>query len=132
MRLEREKVFETRIDSCFDSYAEDLPRLGSVPNKLTKDNGKFRREVFAHAKVDVEMKGMSWEDAIKQTVNMFKNADGENTTAKKLITKLNKQKGKFTNPPTRKKTSLSSRKFASEAERIRATMGEAYKKAGIE
>ena len=64
LRLEREKVFETRIDSCFDSYEKDLPRLGSVSKKLTEDNGIFRREVFSHAQITAQMHRIPIEDAI--------------------------------------------------------------------
>jgi len=130
LQLEREKAFETRVDSCFDSYEKELPRLGDS-SKLTEDNSKYRREIFQYADVTARIHGISIEDAIKDTVQMFKNKEGEKAIEKRLIAKLNKQKGKFTNPPTRKKSDVNSRKFASEAERVRAKMNDAFKKAGI-
>jgi len=132
LQLEREKAFETRVDSCFDSYEKELPRLGSTSNKLTEDNSKYRREIFQYADVTARLHGVPIEDAIKDTVQMFKNKEGEKAIEKRLIAKLQKQKGKFTNPPTRKKSDVNSRKFASEAERVRAKMDEAFKKAGID
>ena len=131
LRLEREKAYEQRIDTCFDSYVKDLPRLGDS-SKLTKNDGEYRRRLFQYANITAQLDGCPIEDAIKDTVQMFKNKEGEKQTEKRLITKLQSQKGKFTNPPTRKKSDVGSRKFASEAERVRAKMGEAYKKAGID
>ncbi len=130
LQAEREKVFETRVDSCFDSYEKDLPRLGGS-SKLTEDNGKYRRRVFAYANVARQLDGISIEDAIKDTVQMFKNKEGEKKIEKRLITKLQGQKKKFTNPPTRKKSSPMERKFKSETEKANFIMDEAYKKAGI-
>lgn len=130
LKLEQEKVFENRIDSCFDKYNEDLPTLGST-SKLSKDNGLYRRRLFQHAQITAQMDGISIEEAIKDTVQMYKNKGSEKTTEKKLITKLNKQKTKFSNPPTRKNKSIDSRKFATENDRARAVMDKAYADAGI-
>ncbi len=131
LRLEREKVFENRIDKCFDSFSEDLTDLGSS-SSLTEQNGKYRREIFQHAHVASQIHGISIEEAIKNTVQMFKNKDGEKTTEKRLITKLNKQKKTFTNTPTRKKSSPQTRKFKNETDKANFIMDEAYKEAGIE
>ncbi len=46
LRLEREKAFETRVDSCFDSYEKDLPRIGNS-SKLTKESGEYRKFILA-------------------------------------------------------------------------------------
>ena len=63
LRLEREKAFENRIDSVFDKYSEDLPELGTT-SSITKESGNYRREIFLHAKLTADMKGISIEDAI--------------------------------------------------------------------
>jgi len=131
LRLEREKVYENRIDKCFDSFATDLPDVGNS-SSLTEQNGKYRRELFQHAHVTAQVHGVTIEEAIKDTVQMFKNRDGEKAAEKRLVTKLQKQKSKFTNPPTRKKTDVSKRKFANKTERANAIMTEAYKEAGID
>ena len=130
LKIEQEKVFENRIDSCFDQHAGDLPTLGNT-SKLSKENGSYRRRLFQHAQVTAQMDGISIEEAIKDTVQMYKNRGSEKNTEKKLITKLNKQKAKFSNPPTRKNKSIDSRKFASESDRQRAVMDKAYADAGI-
>lgn len=130
LKAEREKAYETRVDSCFDSYEKDLPRLGGS-SKLTEDNGKYRRRIFQHAHITAQMDGVSIEEAIKHTVRMFKNQDGEKTAKKAIITNLQKQKKNFTNPPTRKKSSPKNRKFKNETEKANFVMDEAYKKAGI-
>ena len=128
--LEREQAFENRIDSCFDNFTDDLSSLGNS-SKLSEENGLYRRRLFQHAQVEAQMSGISIEEAIKSTVSMFKNKDGEQVTEKKLITKLNKQKSKFTNTPTRKNKSIKDRKFANESERKRAVMDKAFADAGI-
>lgn len=129
-RLEREKVYENRIDSCFDTFTEILPELGDMKTTaLTEQNGKFRREVFQHAQVAATIHGIPIEDAIQQTVEMFKNRDGDEKAEKRLIGKLQKQK--FTNKPTRKKSTPSERKFKNETEEANYVMTEAYKEAGI-
>jgi hypothetical protein len=131
LRLEREQAFENRIDSCFDKFNGDLPALGSTKS-LTEDNGKYRRRLFQMAQVTANLDGVSMEEAIQDTVQMFKNRDGETKAEKALISKLNKQKKTFTNSPTRKKKSIADRKFKSEAEKARAVMDKAYVDAGIE
>lgn len=131
LKAEQEKVFENRIDSCFDKFVEDLPDLGNT-SKLSKDNGLYRRRLFQHAQVTAKMDGISIEDAIKDTVAMYKNRDGETKAEKKLITKLNKHKTKFTNKPTRKKKNIADRKFKTETEKVNAIMDKAYVDAGIE
>lgn len=130
LQAEREKIFENRIDSCFDRFSNDLPNIGNS-SKLNKQNGSYRRELFEHAEVMVRRNGMSYEDAIKKTVTMFKNMDGEKKTEKRLITKLQSQKKTFTNPPTRKKSSPGKRKFKNETEMINHEMTKAYKEANI-
>jgi hypothetical protein len=130
LKIEQEKVFENRIDSCFDKYVDDLPNLGET-SKLSEKNGLYRRRIFQHAQVTAQMDNISIEDAIKDAVQMHKNRGGEQATKKKLITSLNKQKKKFTNPPTRKNKSIDSRKFATEQDRARAIMDKAYVDAGI-
>lgn len=131
LRVEREKAFENRVDKCFDRYSGDLDSIGNSTS-LTEQNGKYRRELFQHAHVTAQIHGISIEDAIEKTVTMFKNMDGEQVTEKRLITKLNKQKSDFTNPPTRKKSSPMTRKFKTETEKVNYVMDEAYKAAGIE
>jgi hypothetical protein len=131
LKIEREKAYENRIDSCFDNFAGDLPSLGNT-SKLSEDNGMYRRRLFQHAQVEAQISGIPIEEAIKETVSMFKNKDGEKVTEKKLITKLQKQKSKFTNAPTRKNKSIKDRKFATEGERQRAVMNKAFADAGIE
>ena len=131
LRLEREQAYENRIDSCFDKFNSDLPALGSTAS-LTKDNGLYRRRLFQMAQVTANLDGISMEEAIQDTVQMFKNRGGEQKAEKALIGKLNKQKKKFTNSPTRKKKSIADRKFKTEAEKARAVMDKAYVDAGIE
>lgn len=130
LKAEQEKVFENRIDSCFDKYNNDLPDIGST-SKLSEKNGLYRRRLFQHAQVTAQMDGISIEEAIKDTVQMYKNKDGEKATEKKIITKLNKQKSKFSNPPTRKNKTIDSRKFANPEQRKRAVMDKAFADAGI-
>ena len=131
LRLEREQAYENRIDSCFDKFDSDLPALGNTAS-LDEDNGKYRRRLFQIAQVTANLDGVSIEEAIQDTVQMFKNRGNEQKAEKALIGKLNKQKKKFTNSPTRKKKSIADRKFKSEAEKERAIMDKAYVDAGIE
>lgn len=131
LKAEREKVFEERIDKCFDGFVNDLPDLGNS-SALNEKNGSYRRELFEHAEVMVRRHNLSWEDAIKETVQLFKGKDGEKAAEKKLISKLNDQKKRTLSTPTRRQDNINKRKFATEAERVRATMDEAYKKAGID
>jgi hypothetical protein len=130
LRVERNNAFSSKIDNCFDKHAESLPNLGKTAD-LKRDNAVYREELYAHAKIISERRNISIDSAIEETVSMFKNKDGEKVAAQKLITNLNKQKGKFTNPPTRKHTDAGSRKYTSESERARAVIDEAYKVAGI-
>jgi len=125
-RAEREKAFENRIDSHFDTLADTLPTIGTTA-ALTEQNAKFRREIFRHAHVTAELHGISIEDAIKDTVQMFSTRD--NTAEKRLITKLNKQPK--TNTPTRKKSSDGGRKYKSEMDMKKAVIKDAFVAAKI-
>jgi hypothetical protein len=131
LNLEREQAYENRIDSCFDKFNGDLPSLGNTES-LTEDNGMYRRRLFQMAQVTANIDGVSMEEAIQDTVQLFKNRGGETKAEKALIGKLQKQKKSFTNAPTRKKKSIADRKFKTEGERARAVMDKAYVDAGIE
>jgi hypothetical protein len=131
LQQERESSFQSKIDGVFDRFSKQLPDIGNSSN-MTERQYKTRIELFRHAGITSEVRGISLEKAIEIEVNKYKNQDGERVAAQKLIDKLKGQKKHFTNTPTRRHSDLSSRKFESEEERKLAVMTEAYKEAGIE
>jgi hypothetical protein len=131
LQQERESAFQQKIDGHFDRYTKQVPLIGNS-STLTESQYKQRIKLFRHAMVTSEIDGVPIEKAIEIEVNKFKNQDGEKVAQQRLIDKLNGQRKHFTNPPTRRHSDLSSRKFSSEEERKEAVMTEAYKAAGIE
>ena len=131
LQNERESAFQQKIDGHFDRYSKQVPDLGNS-SSLTQRQYKERIKLFRHAMVTSEIDGVPIERAIEIEVNKFKNQGGEKVAQQRLIDKLNGQKKHFTNPPTRRHSDLSTRKFSSEEERKEAVMTEAYKAAGIE
>jgi hypothetical protein len=131
LKQERESAFQQKIDGNFDRYSKQVPALGNS-STMTENQYKTRIELFRHAGITAEIRGISIEKAIEIEVNKFKNQDGEKVAQQRIIDKLNGQRKHFTNPPTRRHSDLSSRKFSSEEERKEAVMTEAYKAAGIE
>lgn len=127
-KLERQSIgqHDRYVDKYFDGRAEDLPELGNLKT-LTDDQKGLRREVYGVADALGKSRQLDIEDALDEAVKLYK--VDEKTAADKLVTKLNKRKAKFSPRPTRKQ---SRRKFASKEEEAEYTMGEVYKKAGIE
>jgi hypothetical protein len=131
LQQERESSFQQKIDGHFDRFSKQIPQLGNSSN-MSEGQYKTRLELFRHAMVTSEIRGIPIEKAIETEINKFKNQDGEKVAAQRLVDKLNGQKKHFTNPPTRRHSDISTRKFETENERKEAIMDEAYKKAGIE
>lgn len=131
LQKERQSSFQTKIDGYFDRFSKQVPDLGNS-STINERQYKTRLEIFRHAIVTSEIRDIPIEKAIQIEVNKHKNQDGEKVAAKKLIDKLEGQKKHFTNPPTRRHSDLSTRKFASEEERKEAVMAEGYRQAGIE
>jgi len=128
---ERNDAFTSQINNHFDKYAKDLPSIGET-SKMTERQAMERKRIYAHADMEAKIRHIPMEQAISETVKMFKSVGNEKEIRTTLITDLNKQKSKFMNTPTRKQTSTANRKFASEDERIRARMDEVYNQIGIE
>lgn len=131
LQSERNEAFNVRVDDCFDRFSKSIPDLGKA-EKLNKRQYMLRAELFEHAGVTARMRKVPLEKAIEIEVNKYKNQGGEKTAGQKLLNKLDKQKKRFTNPPTRRHSDVKSRKFATEEEKKETIMTEAYKEAGIE
>lgn len=131
LEQQRNEAFNIRVDSHFDKLAKDYPELGNSTN-LNRKQYNLRSELFAYANLTSGLRNIPLEKAMEIELNKYKNQGGEQQAEQKVLDKLRKHKEKFTNPPTRRHSSLASRKFASEREKIEAIMSDAYKQAGIE
>jgi hypothetical protein len=131
LQQERENSFQSKIDGVFDRFSKQLPDIGNSSN-MTEKQYKTRIELFRHAGITSEVRGISIEKAIEIEVNKYKNQDGERVASQRLLDKLKGQKKHFTNTPTRRHSDFSSRKFESEEDRKIAVMTDAYKEANIE
>jgi len=127
LQKERDIAFNMRIDSFFDKSG--LPDLGKTEN-LAKRQYMLRSELFAHANVTAQLRGIPLERALSITVDEYKNRVSPKEAEKRVLDKLEKQKHRFTNKPTRQ-VSESERKFTDEAERIEHVMEEAERSAGL-
>ncbi len=145
LKSDRDAAFNVRIESCFDGHTKELmveakesgdkaPSLDlGNSSKLNRQQKGIRHEIYAHAYVTSQIKRVPIEKAIEIEIDRYRNSGGDKAAEQRLLNKLDKQKKRFTHPPTRKnKASSADRKFTTEEERIRFVMDEAHKKAGIE
>jgi len=128
---EQNQAFTTKINLHFDKFANEMPSLGET-SKLTEQQALARKRIFAHAKMECDIRNIPIERALDETIRMFKGVGSEQKAKQELITDINKQKNRMLNTPTRKQTSATSRTFATEEEKIRAEMEDVYNQIGIE
>ncbi len=98
-----------KIDTFFDGVSEHLPELGTN-GSLTKDQAKTRTEVYGHAMILKETRGISQDKALEEAVYLYGLGkvdldDLEKKAEDKVKEKLNKQKKKMSPRPGGKKRS---------------------------
>jgi len=120
IQVQKNAIHNERIDRCFDRFTKQVPSLGRS-SKLSKYNSRIRHEIYDHAAVISRTRGTPIEEAIGQEVRLWQYRYQKPDALKKeaqqtVLDKLNKQKGRFTNPPGRTPSKSVKKQFASEAE----------------
>lgn len=112
--------FNNRIDKVFDDLSENLPEVG---NSRFLDDGsvKLRQEIYAHAAVLQNLKGMSVPESIEEAAFMWKMAQTdldelEKKASSNLKKKLNKNKKRMSPRPGGRKTKPKEQSPREEAE----------------
>lgn len=128
LQTEIDSAFNSRIDGHLDRMAKQTPDLGSS-QKLTRKQYQLRAELFAHANVTATLRKVPIERALEIEVNNYRNRGGEKAAEKRVLGKLEKNKRRFTNKPTRKAGEVG-RKFKDDFEAAEYRMEQAEQKAG--
>ncbi len=124
------EAFNVEVESIFDKF--ELPDLGNSSKKLSRKEYMVRGELFAHARVTADLREIPIKEAIEVEINKHKNQGGEKVAEQKVLDKLEKQRKRTTNPPTRRHSDIADRKFANEEDKKEAIMEDAYQEAGID
>lgn len=131
IKADSQAQLDARVDDTFDRISKSFPALGKT-DTLTKRQQGLRQEIFLHAAtVTAPLRGVSIEKALQLEVNKYRSLGGKKAAEKSVVDKLNKQKKRFTNKPTNRRTSETARKFKDEAEEAEFKMEQAEKKAGL-
>jgi hypothetical protein len=128
----------TTANTFFDGASKDFPELGEsdklarlTDGKLDQTSPEFqaRSRIFSIAETFEQSLGISFDEALKESMNWHKGRGGEKSLERKVIKGLNKRKKKFSPRPTNKHHQ---KKYANEEDKASDVMSDIYTELGIE